>query len=220
MNRLNILVVSACSLLLYTSKVQAEDGLGSEPDMGTVSELMTSSGETGALSDMPELVEVKIRHGDSLYDLAKWSNTQIDIIENLNGVDTHDQLAVGGGLLLPMTKIEQAEFHTKRMAALAQRRDGYLKRYGGLNRLKSHEVKQGQTVWRIARESGGVPLWLVQSYNPNLDLSRVQVGQTIVIPIIGASASVNDLDIEEEKDMEPAVDGVLDEGEFDEESGC
>ena len=220
MNRLNILVVAACSLLLYTSKVQAKDGLSRETDGGVLSSLKKTKPSTDLLSDMPELVEVRIRHGDSLYELAKWSNTQIDIIESLNGVDTNDELTVGGGLLLPMTKTEQVEFKNKRSLSVESKRERYLLRHGGLSQLKSHRLKQGQTVWRIARESGGIPLWLVQSYNPEVDLNRVQVGQSIVIPVLGSTSNMTDPDSPIEPTDQMDVEGEFDDVDIDEEFGC
>ena len=215
MNRLNILVVAACFLLIYASKVQAEVHTDTAIDMGISANEKTTESESELFSNMPDLVEVKIRHGDSLYDLARWSNTQIDIVESLNGVDTNDQLVVGGGLLLPMTKVEHKAFKAKRERFETQRRVRFLKRNGPLRRLKSHRVKQGQTVWRIARDHGRLPVWLVQSYNPDVNLNRVRVGQVILIPIIGDEAENAD-----ETTGDFTDDNYLDSSAIDEEEGC
>ena len=49
---------------------------------------------------------------------------------------------------------------------------------------EEYEVARGDNIQRIAELQFSVPLWLTRQYNPDLDLTRVRVGQKITFPIV------------------------------------
>jgi hypothetical protein len=45
-------------------------------------------------------------------------------------------------------------------------------------------VRTGESAWSIAREQQGIPVWLLESYNPQVDLESLRPGDTLRVPII------------------------------------
>ena len=45
-------------------------------------------------------------------------------------------------------------------------------------------VRTGDSATSIAREQMGIPLWLLQTYNPDADLDRLRPGQELMVPVL------------------------------------
>ncbi len=137
------------------------------------------------LPEVPELVDIRVRHGESLYDLARWAGVTIEDLETLNGIDLHAGLKPGQSLEVALTDDELATFEQRRERAGKRRVDRYLKRRGGLVEIRTHRVRTGETLWSIARRNGRLPMWLVASYNVGRDLDAIAIGDSLQIPVVG-----------------------------------
>lgn len=45
-------------------------------------------------------------------------------------------------------------------------------------------VATGDSATSIAREQMGIPLWLLQTYNPSVNLDRIRPGQELMVPVV------------------------------------
>jgi membrane-bound lytic murein transglycosylase D len=45
-------------------------------------------------------------------------------------------------------------------------------------------ARRGDSLWSVTRRSAGMPTWLVQQYNPDVDFSNLHPGTQIVLPRI------------------------------------
>ena len=45
-----------------------------------------------------------------------------------------------------------------------------------------HVVRRGDSLWSISQHYAGVPTWLLQQYNPDVDLGDLRPGAQIVVP--------------------------------------
>ena len=50
-------------------------------------------------------------------------------------------------------------------------------------------VRRGDSLWSIAQRYAGVPVWLLQQYNPDLDLAELRAGSQLVVPKLESSAA-------------------------------
>jgi hypothetical protein len=166
--------MTLCALLIYTAEAQAQAVAGPADDAGVMDNF-----------DIPELVEVEVRHGESLYDLARWSGTDVEALESLNGIRLETPLSGGAPIVIPLTAGGLKKLNARRNRAGKRRQDRYLSRRGGLVEVKKHRMRTGETVWKIARNNGRLPIWFIEAYNPKLDLNRVQIGQSIQLPVLG-----------------------------------
>lgn len=137
------------------------------------------------LPEVPELVEIDVRHGESLYDLARWAGVTIEDLETLNGIDLHSGLTPGQSLEVALTDDELATFEKRRDQAGQRRVERYLARRGGLVEIKAHRVRTGETLWSIAKRNGRLPMWLVASYNLGRNLDAIAIGDTLKVPVLG-----------------------------------
>ena len=96
----------------------------------------------------------------------------------------------------------QTSFIQSRDTFHDRRKTRYLNRRGGLAEVREYRVRTGDTVWNIAKDHGDLPLWLVRSYNPGVDLNRVRIGDTLSVPIMGDS--IDDSEEEAAEDNESA----------------
>ncbi len=147
----------------------------------------TLSDDAGIMADfeIPDMVEVRVEHGESLYDLAQMSQVKIEALENINGIDLNTPLKGGQRLVIPMTAEAQTRFQTARQAFKSSRKDAYLARRGGLIEVRSYRVKTGDSAWNIGRSHGRLPVWILKSFNPKANLNRITIGQMIQVPVVG-----------------------------------
>jgi membrane-bound lytic murein transglycosylase D len=47
-----------------------------------------------------------------------------------------------------------------------------------------YTIKKGVTVWEICNEIYDIPLWLLRSYNPDVDLENLYRGGKLSIPVV------------------------------------
>ena len=142
--------------------------------------------------DIPDMVEIHVRPGESLYDIARWSEVRMEALEQLNGIDLAHGLQGGQALVIPMTQAVQTQFVQSRTSFHDRRKTRYLQRRGGLSEVREYRVRTGDTVWNIAKEHGDIPLWLVKAYNPETDLNRVRIGDILSVPIVEDSVDTLD----------------------------
>jgi hypothetical protein len=46
-----------------------------------------------------------------------------------------------------------------------------------------HRMRSGESLWVLSHRVYAVPTWLIQRYNPDVDLARLTPGTTLVIPV-------------------------------------
>jgi LysM repeat protein len=196
------------------SKAHAQDSVFPNVDAGIGFDIDAGLGFD---FEAPELVEIKVRRGESLYNLARWADTEIEAIESLNGIDLTDTLDVGDTLVIPLTASGQKALSSKRDRATKHRSSRYIKRRGGVVETRAYRMRTGETVSKVARKNGRIPLWLVKSYNPKLNLNKVRIGQSITLPIMGDTQSK-----EEQKTSEEPVEEAEEMGSIisEDELGC
>jgi Tfp pilus assembly protein FimV len=66
------------------------------------------------------------------------------------------------------------DFHARLQAAFfAQRR---------ILGTEVYIVRRGDSLWSITQRYAGVPVWLLQQYNPDLELGALRTGVQLVVP--------------------------------------
>jgi hypothetical protein len=140
-------------------------------------------------------VSIEVRSGESLVLLADFAHVRAEDVADLNGIDVKEAILPGQTLEVPATNAE--DFTARRDAWLAGKVERYLSRRGGVVGLSDRRVGTGDTAWSIAREQGRVPMWIVEYYNPNVDLDRLGIGDQLTLPVFADTVA------------EAAVDGVV-----------
>jgi hypothetical protein len=151
---------------------------------------------------LPELVPVpepvptvmfELRRGESLAHFARWSGLPIEVIAEASGIWLEDdQLPVGTIVRLPIDPDTRSTVETKRDAHHVRRAEGWLAARGGSVGDEFYRVRTGDTAWTIARDHGDIPVWVVETYNPAVDLEALRPGQELMLPVVADMVVAND----------------------------
>jgi len=160
------------------------------PDM--LLDVVPSSASASSTPVVEELVEpepapvatFRLRHGETLHYFAKWSGLPVEVIAEASGLDLAGNYAVGEEVVIPSTGVDIAAVETAREAHWNRRIEGYLASRGGALGSDFHTVATGETAWSISRESNGIPVWLLASYNPDVSLDALRPGEKLLVPVL------------------------------------
>jgi len=131
--------------------------------------------------DVP-MATFTLRRGETLAHFARWSGYPVEDIAKFSDLTLDGAYPVGTEIQLPVAGEELAEIQTKRAEHLHKRVDGYLASRGGSVGNELYTVHTGDTAWGIARDDYGVPVWLLEAYNPSTDLDHLRPGQELMVP--------------------------------------
>ncbi|MFT6146817.1 MAG: hypothetical protein ACJAZO_000227 [Myxococcota bacterium] len=126
----------------------------------------------------------ELRRGESLAHFARWSELPVEDVALWSGLDLDGAYAVGTQVFLPVTGAALSEVELSRSAHRELRVDGYLSLRGGSVGNDFYQVRTGDTAWDIAKNSQDIPVWLLEAYNPSIDLERLHPGDELMVPIL------------------------------------
>lgn len=126
----------------------------------------------------------KLRRGETPSHFARWSGLPVEVIAEASGLSLGGTYPVGTEIRVPADPERQAELERAREAHHARRAEGYLASRGGARGTEFYTVRTGDTAWSIAMDAHGIPVWLLETYNPSVDLERLRPGQDLMVPIL------------------------------------
>ena len=131
------------------------------------------------------IVSYELRRGESLAHFARWSGLPVEVVADTSDLAlTNDQLPVGTVIRLPLDPEARARVESRRDAHHVRRAEGWLAARGGSVGDQFYRVKTGDMAWTIARDHGDLPVWILETYNPAVDLDRLRPGQELMLPIV------------------------------------
>ena len=169
----------------------AADGAETAP-AATAPERAPSDVAVGAAALDASLAEVPLatytlRRGETLAHFARWSELPIEAIAAASGLSPlDDQLPVGTVVRIPLDHEGLAKVEAKRDAHKSRRALGWLDTHGGEIGTEFYRVKTGDSAWTIAKSHGAMPVWVLETYNPAVDLDALRPGQELMIPIVAS----------------------------------
>jgi len=141
-------------------------------------------------------LELLVAEGETLSHYAAWSGIPADVIAEESGL-TPDAPLLPGQLVLLYVDVETEETVLRRKAALSAARQARFLTERPIVTTLRHEVRAGETAWKLAR-GAGVPLWLLGHLNPGVELDRLRAGTTLTIPVLDELQAVLLDDADEE----------------------
>ncbi|MEZ4237692.1 MAG: LysM domain-containing protein [Myxococcota bacterium] len=138
------------------------------------------------VADKP-LITFQLRRGETLAHFARWSELPIETIAAASGLSPlDDQLPVGTPIKVPLDEDARAKVEAARDDHRFRRAEGWLAAHGGEVGTEFYQVRTGDSAWTIAREHGQMPVWVIESYNPSLDLEALRPGQQLMLPLVAS----------------------------------
>jgi membrane-bound lytic murein transglycosylase D len=126
---------------------------------------------------------VEIQVTETLGHFAEWAGVPVQNIRSANSMRANQSLIVGQRIKVPLANVSRDEFELRRRQFHLAQQERFFRQYR-IENVNRHQLAANETIDALARQRYSVPLWLLRQYNPELDLARVRVGQTIVVPVI------------------------------------
>lgn len=167
-------------------------------------EALASTVATETEPEVPAAV-FTLRRGETLAHFARWSDLPVETIAATSELDLDGIYPVGTEVRVPVSDEALDGMIRRREAHQQARVDGYLASRGGSVGTEELMVRTGDSAWTLARREAGIPVWLLEAYNPDVDLDRLRPGQTLSVPVIA------DIVADVGATPEPEVDLLADE---------
>ncbi len=125
---------------------------------------------------------VRALGGESLGQLADWLGLSVARLRALNP-SQRESLALGARLRLEFSKVSREDFQQRRQQWHVAEQSAYFETrriVGSMN----YTVRAGDTLWLVLQKFGRVPTWLLEQYNPNVNLLQLRAGTQLVVPTV------------------------------------
>jgi nucleoid-associated protein YgaU len=126
-----------------------------------------------------------LRRGETLAHFARWAELPVEDLALSSSLELDAVHPVGTEVRLAVTSEERAEIERRREAHRVRRVEGFLAGRGGSDGIGFHTVRTGDTAWGIAKGHHGIPVWVLEAYNPSVDLDALRPGQELRLPLLG-----------------------------------
>lgn len=130
----------------------------------------------------PPAMHFTLRRGETLAHFARWSEIPVEDIAQSSELDLEGDYAVGTEISLVLSPDERSMVEMRRDTHHQVRAENYLASRGAAG-TDFYTVKSGDSAWTIARDREGMPVWLLESLNPSVDLDRLRPGDSLLVPV-------------------------------------
>ena len=126
---------------------------------------------------------IRVAAEETLGHYADWLGLTSARLRELNHLHMRTPVRIGQRVKLDFASVKPEVFETLRREYHRELQAGYF----AAHRIVGTEVyiaRSGDSGWTLTQKSAQLPLWLLQQYNPDLDLAALRPGTQIVMPRI------------------------------------
>ncbi len=120
---------------------------------------------------------------ETLGHFADWLEVSPTRLRKINKLSQKKRLRMGQKLKLDFARVTPETLLLRRM----EYHKGIEEDFFGAYRVTgttSHKLGRGDSLWQLSHKRYGVPIWLIQRYNPDLDLTALRPGLKLMIPTV------------------------------------
>jgi membrane-bound lytic murein transglycosylase D len=124
---------------------------------------------------------IRVAAEETLGHYADWLGVTSARLRELNHLKFHSPMLIGQRVRLDFSRVTREVFETLRHEYHRELQAAY---FAG-HRIVGTEIRiarPGDSVWTLTQHRAQLPLWLLQQYNPDLDLTALRTGTQIVMP--------------------------------------
>jgi peptidoglycan lytic transglycosylase D len=123
---------------------------------------------------------IKVAGDETLGHYAEWLEVSTQHVRDLNHFKFHRPVLIGQRIRLDFRKVAREEFETRRRDYHRALQASYFAAHRILG-TQVYIARPGDSLWTLTQR-GEMPMWLVQQYNPDVDLADLHAGTQIVMP--------------------------------------
>jgi peptidoglycan lytic transglycosylase D len=124
---------------------------------------------------------IRVAAVETLGHYADWLGVTSARLREINHLRYHDPVRIGQRIRLDFSAVTPEVFETLRHEYHRELQAAYF----AAHRIVGSDVyiaRPGDSGWTLTQHSVQLPLWLLQQYNPDLDLAELRPGTQIVMP--------------------------------------
>ncbi len=124
---------------------------------------------------------IRVTGDETLGHFADWLGVSTAYVRAINHLKFRRPVLIGQRVKLDFRKVSREAFETRRRQYHRELQASYF----AAHRIVGTEVyiaRPGDSVWTLTQHATQMPLWLVQQYNPDVDLAQLRAGTQIVMP--------------------------------------
>ena len=132
---------------------------------------------------------IRVAAAETIGHYADWLGIGATRLRALNGLQGGATVVIGRRLKLDFRRVPREQFE--------QRRRDYHERlqaeYFAGHRIVGTEIyiaRRGDSLWSLTKRDAGIPVWLLQQFNPDLDFGDLQPGAQVIVPRVEALSDV------------------------------
>jgi membrane-bound lytic murein transglycosylase D len=123
---------------------------------------------------------IRVAAEETLGHYADWLGVSAARLRELNHLKYRTPVRIGARIRLDFSQVKPEVFETLRRYYHQQLQAAYFAAHRILG-SEVYIVRSGDSVWTVTQRNAQLPIWLLQQYNPDLDLADLRPGTQIVL---------------------------------------
>jgi membrane-bound lytic murein transglycosylase D len=132
----------------------------------------------------PYFGKILVQPEETLGHYADWLGIPTQVLRNLNNLRYGQDIQLGQEIKLVFDGVTEKEFERKRMEYHRGIEEDFFASWA-IDGVLVHKIKSGENIWYLCNQVYEIPYWLVRKYNPNKNLERLNMGDELIIPVVG-----------------------------------
>src|SRR5882724_8233912 len=124
---------------------------------------------------------IRVAAAETLGHYADWLRVSAGRLRQLNKMSFAKPVLIGHKIKLEFGRVSREAFETKRREYHAELQATYFAEHRIIG-TEVYIVRRGDALWTVTQRFGQLPIWLLQQYNPDVDLADLRPGTQIVMP--------------------------------------
>ena len=124
---------------------------------------------------------IRVAGDETLGHYADWLDVSTQHVREINHFKFHRSVLIGQRIRLDFRKVTRETFETHRREYHRQLQAAYFAAHRIVGTVV-YIARPGDSLWTLTQRAAQMPMWLVQQYNPDVDLADLRAGTQIVMP--------------------------------------
>jgi membrane-bound lytic murein transglycosylase D len=124
---------------------------------------------------------IRVAAAETLGHYADWLHVSAARLRQLNRMGFAKPVLIGHKIKLDFGRVSRDEFETKRREYHVELQATYFAEHRIIG-TEVYIVRRGDALWTVTQRFDQLPIWLLQQYNPDVDLADLRPGTQIVMP--------------------------------------
>jgi membrane-bound lytic murein transglycosylase D len=124
---------------------------------------------------------IRVAAAETLGHYAEWLGVSAGRLRQVNKMKFAKPVLIGHRLKLEFGRVSREDFETKRREYHVELQATYFAEHRIIG-TEVYIVRRGDALWNVTQRFDQLPIWLLQQYNPDVDLADLRPGTQIVMP--------------------------------------